>query len=178
MYFYDWEGNLVAPDGHTVAQELRAQDPSVLTLSQGTSAGPGGPGAGSLPLYDAVILAAKQAPRRDSRAMARRGPEYYMFGTPGGAACAAAAHAGQTTPTAQMHCLLAGPVNPPASGNHQQAIRALAAQLPPGISPSAGQVLAVPQGTRVLQAEGSRAAGGCPWRIQWPGSSSCATTSR
>ncbi|MFL5860125.1 MAG: SecDF P1 head subdomain-containing protein [Solirubrobacteraceae bacterium] len=162
LYFYDWEANLVAPDGHTVAHDLPAQDRSALILSQGASTGPGGPGAGSMPLYDAVTLAAKQPPRRDYPVMARRGAEYYMFGAPGSAACAAVAHAHQTTPATHMHCLLAGPVNPPANDNRQQAIQALAAQLAPGVSTSAGQVLVVPQGTRVLQAEASRATGGLP----------------
>ncbi|MGZ4349057.1 MAG: hypothetical protein ACXVRX_00850, partial [Solirubrobacteraceae bacterium] len=35
LFFYDWEGNVLAPDGHTVAQELVAQNPPALMLSQG-----------------------------------------------------------------------------------------------------------------------------------------------
>jgi SecD/SecF fusion protein len=149
LTFYDWEANVVAPNGRTAAWDLKAQDASVVTLSQGTNGGPGQPGAGSVPLYDAVRLAAKQPRRALSRFDARRGAEYYMFGAPGSAACAAAAAAAHTALIPGTHCLLAGPVDVPA---RQQAMQMLAAQFPPGVSPSAGQVLVVPQGTRVLQA--------------------------
>jgi preprotein translocase subunit SecD len=148
LSFYDWEANVVAPNGKTAAQDLAAHDTSVMTLSQGTNGGPGQPGAGSLSLYDAVTLAAKQPSRPSSRFQARMGPEYYMFGAPGSAACAAAARA---VPTPGVHCLLAGPVS---RATRQQAIDALAAQLPAGVSASSGKVLTVPQGTRVLQAVG------------------------
>ena len=151
--FYDWEANVVAPNGRTAAQDLKARDSSVVTLSQGGATGaPGMAGAGSMSLYDAVTLAARQAPRSASRSMARMGPEYYMFGAPGSAACAAAAAASHTAPIAGTHCLLAGPLDPPGHASRQQAIDALAAQLPAGVSASGGQVLMVPQGTRVLQA--------------------------
>jgi hypothetical protein len=151
--FYDWEANVVAPNGRTAAQDLRARDRSVLTLSQGGAMGaPGMAGAGSLPLYDAVALAAKQPSRTASRSTARTGPEYYMFGAPGSAACAAAAAAAHTVPIAGRHCLLAGPLDPLGHASRQQATDALAAQLPAGVSASGAQVLMVPQGTRVLQA--------------------------
>ena len=152
--FYDWEANVVAPNGRTAAQDLQAHDNSVLTLSQGASGGPGTAGAGSMSLYDAVVLAANQAPRSASRSMARMGPEYYMFGAPGSPACAAAAAAAHTAPVGGTHCLLAGPLDPPGHASRQQATDALAAQLPAGVSASGGQVLMVPQGTRVLQAVG------------------------
>ena len=90
--FYDWEANVVAPNGRTAAQDLQARDRSVVTLSQGgANDAPGMVGAGSMSLYDAVMLAAGQAPRSASPSLARIGPEYYMFGAPGSAACAAAA---------------------------------------------------------------------------------------
>ena len=59
-------------------------------------------------LYDAVKLASKQ-PAQVSSDNAREGPQYYMFGAPGSAACAAAAKANNTVPTAGQHCLLNGP---------------------------------------------------------------------
>jgi hypothetical protein len=153
LYFYDWEANVLASNGRTAAQDLQAHDRSVLTLSQGgASAAPGTPGAGSMSLYDAVALAARQPSRPASRFTARIGPEYYMFGAPGSAACAAAAAAAHTAPVAGTHCLLAGPVDLPGHANPQQATDTLAAQLPAGVSASGGQVLMVPQGTRVLQA--------------------------
>jgi hypothetical protein len=152
LYVYDWEANVLAPNGRTAAQDLQAHDSSVLTLSQGASGGPGMPGAGSMSLHDAVTVAARQPSRTASRFTARVGPEYYMFGAPGSAACAAAAAAAHTAPTAGTHCLLAGPLDLPGSASRQRATAALAAQLPAGVSASAGQVLAVPQGTRILQA--------------------------
>ncbi len=153
LYFYDWEANVVARNGRTAAEDITAHDPSVLTLSQGgATAAPGTPGAGSMSLYDAVMLAARQPSRTASRSTARVGPEYYMFGAPGSAACAAAAAAAHTAPVAGTHCLLAGPVDLPGPGSRQRATGALAAQLPAGVTPSSGHVLVVPQGTRVLQA--------------------------
>jgi hypothetical protein len=142
----------VAPDGRTVAQDLRARDPSVVTLSQGGATDSAGTaGAGSMSLYDAVMLAARQAPRSASPSMARIGPEYYLFGAPGSAACVAAA-ASHTAPGSGTHCLLAGPVDLAGRPSRQQAIDALTAQLPAGVGASAGRLLRVPQGTRVLQA--------------------------
>ncbi|MGZ4170172.1 MAG: SecDF P1 head subdomain-containing protein [Solirubrobacteraceae bacterium] len=158
LFFYDWEGNVLAPDGHTVAQELVAQNPPALMLSQGAGGAPGQPGAGSTSLYDAVSLAAKQ-PARTGPGLTRRGPEYYMFGSPGSAACAAAAAAEHTAPAPGAHCLLAGPLDLAASAGRRQALDALEAQLPSGVSRASGHVIAVPQGTRVLQAEAALATG-------------------
>lgn len=152
LFFYDWEANVLAPDGRTVARELTAQRSPALVLSQGADRGPGMLGAGSTSLYDAVTLAAKQPARTGPRLMARTGVEYYMFGSPGSAACAAAAAAEHTAPVPGAHCLLAGPVDLAANAGRQRALDALAAQLPPGVSRASGHVIAVPQGTRVLQA--------------------------
>ena len=152
LTMYDWEANVVAPNGRTVAQDLRTQSPAVIALSQGANRGAGQSGAGSLPLYDAVKLAAKQPPRALSPSMARTGPEYYMFGAPGSPACAAAAAAAHTAPVPGTHCLLAGPLDLPGHISRQRALQAFATQLSAGVSAAAGQVLAVPQGTRVLQA--------------------------
>jgi SecD/SecF fusion protein len=55
---YDWEANVLTPDGRTVASQLRRQAPLALEISQGSSgAAPGEAGAGSLPLFDAVRIA-------------------------------------------------------------------------------------------------------------------------
>ncbi|HEY8625532.1 MAG TPA: hypothetical protein VIL82_05970, partial [Solirubrobacteraceae bacterium] len=35
LYFYDWEANALAPNGKPVADQLTAQDPSAVTISQG-----------------------------------------------------------------------------------------------------------------------------------------------
>ncbi|HEY2259802.1 MAG TPA: protein translocase subunit SecD [Solirubrobacteraceae bacterium] len=152
LYFYDWEANALTANGKTVASQLAAQDPTATTISQGTAAaGPGEPGAGSMPLYQAVKLAAQQ-PKSVSPHNARLGPQYYMFGAPGSAACAAKAKADHTTPAAGQHCLLSGPDNETYAVSQQQAIQNLAAQLPAGVKASDGQVLVVQQGTVVLQA--------------------------
>src|ERR1700684_1695447 len=40
LYFYDWEANALTPNGKTVASQLQAQDPTALTISQGSSGSP------------------------------------------------------------------------------------------------------------------------------------------
>ncbi len=152
LEFYDWEANALTPNGKTVASQLQAQDPQALAISQGVSfAAPGQPNAGGLPLYEAVKLAARQ-PKRVSPSNARLGPQYYMFGASGSAACAAKARQEGIVPTAGQHCLLAGPDNEPYSTSYDHSVQNLAGQLPPGVSASDGQVLVVPQGTVVLRA--------------------------
>ena len=152
LYFYDWEANALTPNGKPVADQLQTQDPQAVTISQGTSfAPPGSPNAGSTNLYQAVKLAAKQ-PKSASPHNARLGPQYYMFGAPGSAACAAKAKQDGTTATPGQHCLLAGPDNELYSTGNEQAVKNLETQLPPGVSASDGQVVVVPQGTVVLQA--------------------------
>ena len=109
LAFYDWEANVITPNGKTVASQLQTQDPTATEISQGgTSQAPGSPGAGSMSLYDAVQLASKQ-PESSSPTNSRLGPQYYMFGAPGSAACQAAAKANSTVPAAGQHCLLVGP---------------------------------------------------------------------
>ncbi len=144
LYFYDWEANALTPNGRTVASQLQAQDPTATAISQGSAGvAPGEPGAGSLPLYQAVSLAARQPAVPTRTNLARLGPAYYMFGAPGSAACAAAARFYGITPVQGQRCLLSGP---------DTSVSNLDAGLPPGVSASAGQVLTVPQGTVVLQA--------------------------
>src|SRR5438874_4004545 len=61
LEFYDWEANVITPSGKPVSQLLQTQDQTAVQISQGaSSAPPGGPGAGSQPLYQAAQLAAKQ----------------------------------------------------------------------------------------------------------------------
>jgi SecD/SecF fusion protein len=145
LEFYDWEANALTPSGQTVASQLATQNSTALQISQGGgSTGPGGPGAGSLPLYQAVQLAAKQ-PQQISHDNARAGPEYFAFGAPGSAACTAAASYYHVTPVVGQHCYLAGPQDNPSD---------LASALPTGVtlSETGVQTLVVQQGTVVLQA--------------------------
>jgi SecD/SecF fusion protein len=143
LSFYDWEANALTPNGKTVASQLRAQDPTAMTISQGSAPGqPGSPGAGSMNLYDAVKLASQQ-PESSSPTNSRITPEYYMFGAPGSAACEAAAKANRTVPAAGQHCLLSGPDNTKSD---------LVTGLPPGVLTVEGEILTVPRGTVVLQA--------------------------
>ncbi len=151
LRFYDWEANVLTPNGKTAASQLAAQVPAALSVSQGPG-GAGAPGPGSMPLYDAVTLAARQ-PSRLSGVTPRTGPQYFMFGAPGSSACAAAfRYWGATRPTPGVHCLLAGPLEL-GPGDRRRATDALAAQLPPGVTASEGQVIGVPEGTVVVQAE-------------------------
>ena len=88
LFFYDWEANVLTPSGKTAASLLQTQDTTATTISQGLgSAQPGQTGAGGLPLYQAVKLAAKQ-PYSASKSNARFGSQYFVFGAPGSAACA------------------------------------------------------------------------------------------
>jgi SecD/SecF fusion protein len=143
LAFYDWEANALTPDGKTVESKLLAQDQNALTISQGSgNSAPGDPGSGSMPLYQAVQLAAKQQ-GWSSKANSRSGPQYWMFGAPGSAACAAAARAQGTVPVVGQHCLLSGP---------DANLSDLRAGVPQGVNASEGQVLTVPQGWVVLEA--------------------------
>ena len=142
---YDWEANALTPSGRTVASLLLARDPSALAISQGVGApAPGLPGAGSMTLYQAVKLAAKQ-PALVSGNIARLGREYFAFGAPGSSACTAAARAYHVTPIVGQQCYLAGP-----HGN----LSDLHAAMPTGVSTSrnGAHTLAVQQGWMILQA--------------------------
>ncbi len=58
--FYDWEGDVVSPDGKIVASRLRAGDPGALKISQGNgSAAPGDPRAGGMSVHQALLLIPK-----------------------------------------------------------------------------------------------------------------------
>jgi SecD/SecF fusion protein len=143
LEFYDWEANALTPNGTPVAKLLQTQDPNAVQISQGSgSLSPGSPGAGSMPLYTAVQLAAKQ-PKQVSKSNARRGPEYFMFGAPGSAACATAARDKGATPVVGAHCYLSGP---------ESTLQDLSSAVPSGVNASQGQVLTVQQGWVVLQA--------------------------
>ncbi|HET8977621.1 MAG TPA: protein translocase subunit SecD [Solirubrobacteraceae bacterium] len=158
LYFYDWEANALTPNGKTVASQLLAQDPHAMAITQGN----GLPGGGSMNLYDAVKLAAQQPPATYPT-MSRRGPQYYVFGAPGSAACQAAATHNHTTLVQGQHCLLAGPNNELPGASQAAINRDLAASLPPGVTLSEGQVVAVPQGTTVLQAANVSASNQVPF---------------
>jgi hypothetical protein len=142
LTFYDWEANVLTPNGRTVASQLGDQSPDALQISQGDAAAPGSPGAGGLSLSRAVQLASRQ-PKQMSPGSSRVGPEYFMFGTPGSGACAAAAGYYSTPLNQRSACYLSGP-----SATQAQAI----ATLPPGVPAGEAQVFAVQQGTMVLEA--------------------------
>ncbi|HSO98091.1 MAG TPA: protein translocase subunit SecD, partial [Solirubrobacteraceae bacterium] len=144
LYFYDWEANALTPAGKPVAGQLQVSDPNALTISGQPNGSPGNPGAGSMPLYDAVKLAAKQPPSASSD-NSRIGSQLYLFGAPGSAACATAARAQGKAPVAGLHCLLSGP---------DDNVQDLRAGLPTGVSATAPgvQQLTIPRGTVVLEA--------------------------
>jgi preprotein translocase subunit SecD len=155
--FYDWETNVLAPSGRTVASQLHAQNASALRISQGDAyAAPGAPGSGSMPLYQAVELASKQPTAPLSPSLSRVGPQYYLFGKPGSAACATASADAHTPFITARYCLLSGPDEETSQGPRTDAIADLDAGLPAGVTPAQaaaqGMVLIVPQGTLVIQA--------------------------
>jgi SecD/SecF fusion protein len=140
MVFYDWEANALTPSGRTVASLLLIRDPTAMQIS---APGPSGSaGAGSMSLYQAVRLAAKQ-PYSASKDNARTGPEYFAFGAPGSTACATAARDQHTVPVISQHCYLAGPAD---------NLQDLYTLLPTNVSASEARVLTVQRGTVVLQA--------------------------
>ena len=144
LLFYDWEANALTPNGKTVAGQLTAHDPDALTISQGAAlAAPGSPGGGAVSLFKAVKLASQQPAAATHVNLGRLGPEYYLFGSPGSSACAAAAKANGSIPIRGEHCLLSGP---------DRSRENLDSGLAAGVSASEGQVLTVPQGTVVLEA--------------------------
>ncbi|HZU39817.1 MAG TPA: hypothetical protein VE992_02135, partial [Solirubrobacteraceae bacterium] len=154
LEFYDWEANALTPSGEPVAKALQTQDPTAQTISQGAGSVPsGGPGAGSMGLYQAVQLAAKQ-PKQVSSDNSRIGPEYFMFGAPGSAACQAAAKYYGVVPVVGQHCLLSGP---------DDNLTDLYHGLPPGVSRSQGQLMTVQRGWVVLQATTSNVAKPLSW---------------
>ncbi len=138
LEFYDWEANVLLPDGTTVASALGAglaHNRTALRMSQGA----GTPGPGSMSLYNAVELASRQ-PARVSADNTRQGPQYYMFASPDSTACK------DYGVGPGEHCLLSGP---------DPSLRALYRDLPKHVRRSEGQVLVVPQGTVVLEAVSS-----------------------
>jgi hypothetical protein len=160
LRFYDWEANVLTPNGKTAASQLLTQDGAALSVSEGGNEGPGAPGAGSMPLYDAVKLANKQPEQHDRSAVSRIGPEYFVFGAPGSRACAQAAAVDHTRPVPGAHCLLAGPVDVGSDAGLHEAVAEAAERSPSGRLPGRTEVVVVPQGTVVLQAGGDP--GGTP----------------
>jgi SecD/SecF fusion protein len=156
--FYDWEADVLTPGGQTVASRLRAQDRAALQISQGGAAGPGSAGAGSMSLYAAVRLASRQPPVGVSPSLSRLGDQYYLFGLPRSGACPKTAADGRTGSAPDRACLLAGPVDEAPGTPRSQATADLDAALLPGVAAAQarqGTVLAVPQGTVIVQAAGS-----------------------
>ncbi len=162
LEFYDWEANAITPTGKPVSSLLLSRDPKALQISQGS----GYPGGGSLPLYQAVALAAGQPAATDAQckqqSCSRVGAEYFAFGAPRSPVCTTAAHFYRVTPIVGQYCYLAGPQDTPAD---------LAAALPTGVSLSSPGVktLAVPQGWVVLQAVPT---GGFSRELAWSNPSS------
>ncbi|HEY5319065.1 MAG TPA: hypothetical protein VIJ20_13840, partial [Solirubrobacteraceae bacterium] len=152
LYFYDWEKNALitsGPDaGKPVASQLQTQESTAVQISQGTQAlPPGSPGMGSVPLYQAVVLAHKQPTAPITKTESHLGPVYYLFGTAGSAACKFAAQSQHTTPVVGQHCLLAGPET-----SIQYIKEDLTSAFGNKVTLAQGQLLTVPRGTVVLQA--------------------------
>jgi len=78
-----------------------------------------------------------------SQQLSRTGPQYYVFGSPGSAACTTVAKQDMTAPIPGAHCLLAGP---------SASVSDLQADLPSAVTMADGHRLTLPQGTVVLQA--------------------------
>ncbi|HEY3771886.1 MAG TPA: protein translocase subunit SecD [Solirubrobacteraceae bacterium] len=154
LYFYDWEANAITPNGKTVASQLLAQDPTATEISQGSGGNVGAPDAGSQSLYAAVKLASKQPSAPTTKAsrqyLSRLGPEDFLFGAPGSAACKTLAARQHAKPTAGQHCFIAGGADIGTRAQLQQDISGTS--LTHGIPIAGNELLQVPQGWVVLQA--------------------------
>ena len=128
----DWEQNLIAPDGRTVASQLPDGNRQAGLLSQGRGGMAGAPDSGALALYRAVRLASRQPWRAAARTQTRRGAESFAFAPAGNGRCSAS-----RTP-----CWAAGPST--TAGAAAGAARRAGVRHP--------LVLTVPQGTIVVRA--------------------------
>ena len=135
---YDWEANVLTTSGRPAAAGLGRDNATVLTLSQGAAHVPGTSSSGGSTLYAAVRLASSRPPAATDRTLSRLGPEYYLFQDARTPLCPGA------TP-----CYLGGPAA------HRSA-------LPAGGAGARTRVLAVPQGTIVVQAAGQTVPVGAP----------------
>ena len=109
--FSDSEADVLTPSAKPVATALQASDAAASLISQGSGAAPPGtPGGGSVTLYNAVKLAARQ-PLDPSPDNTRPGSQYYLFAAPNSRACALAAKDARTPAIASTHCLLSGPAD-------------------------------------------------------------------
>jgi SecD/SecF fusion protein len=153
LFFYDWEPNVLTPTGQPAANGLETGDSSSLALSQGTTAaGPGSASseAGAMGFYPAVELAAKQKAEKDGRKGQAPGNQFFLFGKPGSAACAASALSQNSKVVKGTHCLIAS-VQVPASESTASATKALKSGLS-AAETTGTQTLEVKQGTQILQA--------------------------
>jgi SecD/SecF fusion protein len=157
LAFYDWEANVLNPTtGTFVAAGLNAQDGTAETISQGPSTGPGdgSTSAGAVGLYTAVKLAAKQTPYISKAHNSRKGPEYFLFGAPGSAACKAYAASLGKKPQAHAHCLLTGTPVTSAVPKGSTVTQYVDSQAPTTLTVAelkSAQLLTVPQGWIVVQ---------------------------
>ena len=136
--FTDWEQNVIAPDGRTVASLLPGGNRQAELISQGRGGAVGTSGAGARTLYAAVRLASRQPARAAAVTQTRRGPESFAFAPAASLRCRAS-----STP-----CWLAGPSASPAAA--ASAARRAGAARP--------LVLTVPQGTTIVRASDPAAA--------------------
>ena len=74
LLFFDWEANVLTPDGRLVAPELAAHNRDAQRIGQAA----GDPTQGQ-PLYDAVKLASRRKALANDRDISRRGSAYYLF---------------------------------------------------------------------------------------------------
>jgi SecD/SecF fusion protein len=161
LAFYDWEArtvvSVVGGKPKFAADGLVAQDPTSETISQG--GGQSSTSSGGMGLHAAVLLASKlpaQTFKSKTGGNSRKGPEYFLFGAPKSAACAALAASEKVKPTAGAWCLLTGaPVQLTAGQKLGTAINEAVDQtVGHGLSPAqlkGTQQLKVNQGWIVVQ---------------------------
>ncbi len=130
--FTDWEQNVIAPDGRTVASLLLGGNHQAETLSQGHAGDVGTPNSGARTLYAAVQLASRQPTRAAAVTLTRRGPESFAFAAAGSGRCR----------KSNAPCWAAGPSTTPATAAGAARRAGVAEPI----------VLTVPQGTIIVRA--------------------------
>lgn len=161
LVFYDWEADTLLPNGKPVASALAKGTPLARRISQGTAADPPGSlsqATGAMTLYEAAMLASRQ-PYRPATDNSRFGTEYYLFGAPGSRACMVAARAAGRPTRVPQHCLLAGPLDLNPHTTTTAAVQKLEAGLPE-VERAGSRVLAIKQGTIVVQGTSKNPAAG------------------
>ena len=144
LYFYDWEANVLTPNGKTAASQLLGPGSDGAGAQSGRRRGRAGHRGREQHVAVCRGQARRQAaagggvPCATQDVVAARAPAVFAFGAPGSSACATVARAQKTTPVQGQYCYLAG-------GQGISSVSELRSSMPDGIPLSQATVLTVPR---------------------------------